>query len=79
MIITPYQVRLMTDLLEGHVISWTFAPPNIRSTLYDMIHNKHVCDIAARRVGEDERLYEFVILSKKGRNYIHEMTQETLC
>ena len=79
MTITPYQVRLMADLLEGHVISWTFAPPNIKSTLYDMIYRTHVCEIAQRCVGDDPRPYEFVILSKTGRNYIHEMTQEKLC
>ena len=72
MTLSPYQVLLMREMYAGQSVSWSYAPPTIRHLLYDMIYRKGVCDLTQRRVGDDPREYEFVILSKKGRAYCAE-------
>lgn len=68
--LAPYQRILLADLYRGDIISWTFAPHNIKPALWDLIYNKKLCILNSRRVGDDPREYEFVILSKKGRDYM---------
>lgn len=76
--LTPYQRVLLTDLYRSDVISYTFAPSNIKNDLYQMLNVHRVVEIHTRRVGDDTREYQFVALTDKGRAMCEEGTQGRL-
>jgi len=70
--LTANQLLFMQDMQTGVSVSWTFAPGTVRRMLRAMIDTHQVCKRVNRTFEGDPQVYEFVVLTERGKSMMGE-------
>lgn len=69
--LNPIEALYMSDLILGNPISWTYAPSNVKHSLYRMM-DRDLIGLCEETFEGDTQVYMFVCMTTTGFEFLKE-------